>query len=70
MNNELLSVEQAATYLGVRVGTIYSWAYQRKLPYYKVGRLLKFKQSELETWITEKKVNSIHYESPDYLRSV
>ena len=34
----LISVEDAARYLGVQKSTIYSWTWRRKIPSVKMGR--------------------------------
>ena len=53
---KLLSIGEAADILGVKVETIYSWVHTKQIPYYKIGRLLKFKWRELEEWIQSKRV--------------
>jgi len=47
----LVSVEDAAKYLGVQKSTIYSWASRRKIPSVKMGRLLLFDQEDLDRMI-------------------
>ena len=52
MNGERwLSVDDVAAYLGVRRGTVYKWVERLGLPARKVGRLLKFKRSEVDAWV-------------------
>jgi len=43
----LISVEEAAKYLGVQKSTIYSWAWRRKIPSVKMGRRLLFERSKI-----------------------
>jgi excisionase family DNA binding protein len=50
---KLLSVTEAADFLGIKKSTLYEWIIQKKVPYYKVGRLVKFKREDLETWLKE-----------------
>ena len=38
----LIDIEHVSEHLGVKVNTVYSWVNQRKIPYVKVGRLIKF----------------------------
>ena len=52
----LISIQQAAEYLGITVGTIYQWRSQHKIPYIKVGRRVKFKKEQLDQWLTERTV--------------
>ncbi len=46
-----LSVEQIADHLGVSKETIYRWLEKKKIPANRVGRLWKFKASEVDEWI-------------------
>jgi excisionase family DNA binding protein len=51
---QLLDTNEAAEYLGIRKNTLYEWILQRKIPYVKVGRLVKFREDELEAWLKER----------------
>ena len=55
----LLSVEEAATYLGVRPGTLRNWLSARRLAYVKVGRLTRLSSDTLNRFITEHTVDSV-----------
>lgn len=46
-----LSVEEIASHLGVSKETIYRWLEKEKIPAHRVGRLWKFKASEVDDWI-------------------
>jgi excisionase family DNA binding protein len=46
-----LSVDEIADYLGVKPGTIYKWITRKGMPAHKVGRLWKFKTSEVDDWV-------------------
>ncbi len=48
----LISVEDAAKYLGVQKSTIYSWAWRRAIPSVKMGRRLLFDREDLD-WMIE-----------------
>ena len=52
----LLSVREAATYLGLSPFTLYAMVSQRRVPYVKVGRLTKFEMGRLNEWITQHSV--------------
>ena len=55
MENELedkwMGLETAAKYLDVNKDTIRNWIKKTDIPAHKVGKLWKFKQSELDEWI-------------------
>jgi excisionase family DNA binding protein len=45
------SVDQVATHLGVVQDSVYRWIEARGLPAHKIGRLWKFKISEVDAWV-------------------
>lgn len=46
------SVEEIARHLGVSKETIYRWLERAKIPAHRVGKLWKFKISEVDKWVT------------------
>lgn len=46
-----VTLKEVQSYLGVGRETILSWIAKRNMPAYKVGRLWKFKLSEVDAWI-------------------
>lgn len=46
-----LSVDEIAAHLGVNPDTVYKWIERKKLPAHKVGRLWKFKATEVDEWV-------------------
>lgn len=46
-----LSVEEIAAHLGISKETIYRWLEKEKIPAHRVGRLWKFKASEVDQWV-------------------
>lgn len=55
MNNQFedswIGVEAAAAYLDVTKETIRNWIRKTDIPAHKIGRLWKFKRSELDEWV-------------------
>ena len=49
--NKLLTPEEIAELLGVKLSTIYSWTHQKTIPYVKIGRLLRFRKKVIDEWI-------------------
>jgi excisionase family DNA binding protein len=47
----LLTVQEAARLLAVSVSTLYGWVWQRRIPFVKVGRALRFDMADLEKFI-------------------
>ena len=46
-----VTLKEVQSYLGVGRETILAWIPKRNMPAYKVGRLWKFKLSEVDEWI-------------------
>lgn len=46
-----VTLKDVQAYLGVGRDTILQWIAKRNMPAYKVGRLWKFKLSEVDDWI-------------------
>lgn len=46
-----IGIEEAATYLGVTKDTVRNWIKKTNIPAHKIGKLWKFKRSELDSWI-------------------
>ena len=52
-----ISLEEAAAYLGIKAPTLRSWIKNPKneVPAHKIGRLWKFKRSEIDEWVNSGK---------------
>ena len=46
-----VSAEDVAVHVGVAKDTVYRWLEARTLPGHRVGRLWKFKLSEVDEWV-------------------
>ena len=51
MTEPWTSVEDLARHLGVTRDSIYRWIDRRGLPAHRIGRLWKFKISEVDAWV-------------------
>jgi excisionase family DNA binding protein len=52
----LMGLKQAAQKLGIAEQTLYVWCQLKRVPYYKIGRFLKFDEQELNEFIAEQHV--------------
>jgi len=46
-----VGVEDVATHLGVAKDSVYRWIDEKGLPAHRVGRLFRFKLSEIDEWV-------------------
>lgn len=52
----LMGMDECAELLGITVGSLYVWVFQRKIPHIKVGKLNKFDRIAIEAWLKERTV--------------
>lgn len=45
------SVEEIAKHLGISKESVYRWIEAKKIPAHRIGKLWKFKPSEVDNWI-------------------
>lgn len=55
MSEPWVKVEEIACHLGVAKDTVYRWVQTRGLPAHRVGRLWKFKVSDVDAWVRDGK---------------
>ena len=51
MDDRWLSVDEIASYLGIKRDTVYTWIADKKMPAQRMGRLWKFKREEVDAWV-------------------
>ena len=57
LQENYINLEEAAVYLGIKPATLRSWIKNpdNEVPAHKVGRMWKFKRSEIDEWINSGK---------------
>ena len=55
MLERLLTARELAELLGFQAGTIVDWAEAGKIPSYKLGGRLRFRESDVVEWLAERK---------------
>lgn len=50
-DDKWIGIEEAATFLGVTKDTIRNWIKKNNIPAHKIGKLWKFRKSELNEWV-------------------
>lgn len=53
MNNVYLNVFDLALYLSVKESTVRKWVLLRKIPFVKIGKLVRFKKTEIDSWLAD-----------------
>jgi excisionase family DNA binding protein len=52
----LLDIREVATYTGLSTHTLYAMVSQRRIPFVKMGRLVKFDKGKVDEWIKHNSV--------------
>jgi excisionase family DNA binding protein len=55
----LVSIQDCSVYIGLSVHTLYTMVSQRRIPFVKVGRLVKFDLVLVDAWIAKRTVMPI-----------
>jgi excisionase family DNA binding protein len=53
---KLISPTELANMLDISIETVYAWTSQKRIPYIKMGRLVRFDMEEVGRWIAGHKV--------------
>jgi excisionase family DNA binding protein len=53
MPADLLTLAEAASLLRLKVSTMRAWVLRRRIPYVKVGRLVRVRRSDVEALISK-----------------
>ena len=56
LEKKFIGVKELSNYLGVKVNTLYSWVFMKKISYIKMGRLVKFDLNKIDAWVKENEV--------------
>ena len=59
MEKKFIGIEELSLYIGITRGTLYGWVCLKKIPYVKIGRLVKFDLQEIELWLKARKVKEM-----------
>lgn len=70
MIDRWLSGEEIAEYLGIARFTVYKWVNRQGLPSHKIGRLLKFRKSEIDEWVKRHGTKMTNVKTCEYLLQV
>lgn len=58
MEKRYLNIDEISQYTGLSVNTLYSWVWQKKIPYVKFGRLVKFDRRAIEHWAEQNSIKA------------
>ena len=65
MSERLLTARELADLLGFSAATIVDWAEAGKMPGFKIGGRLRFRMSEVETWLEGRRLEQAPRRGPE-----
>jgi excisionase family DNA binding protein len=57
---KLVGIKDAAKLLSVSTSTLYGWVWQRRIPFVKIGRAVRFAISDLEQFVQANRFAAKH----------
>jgi len=71
-NNKFFTICELSPYLAIKEKTLYAMVSAGNIPHYKIGRLVRFKKTEIDAWMESQKVNPPDHagKAADIIRSV
>jgi nitrogen PTS system EIIA component len=51
LDNDILTIEDVASYLRLTPQTIYRWAQEKRIPAVKLGKEWRFRRSIIDAWL-------------------
>ena len=55
---KLLSPQELSEVLSISIETVYAWTSQKRIPYIKMGRLVRFNMDEVNKWLERQRVEA------------
>ena len=56
---DFMGIDELSSYLNISKKTIYNYTCAKIIPYYKIGKVLRFKKSDIEQWIEKQRIEAI-----------
>jgi excisionase family DNA binding protein len=51
----LLTIDEVAEFLHINPMTVYAWVKDEKIPAFKIGKVWRFRKSEIDNWLRKQK---------------
>lgn len=64
MGKEFFTIEQLSEYLNLKRSTLYFQVETGQIPHYRIGRLLRFKKEEIDSWIESHRISPKDHGNP------
>ncbi len=55
LKQAFLTIDEVAEFLHVNPMTVYSWVKDEKIPAFKIGKVWRFRKTEIDEWLKKQK---------------
>lgn len=55
----LMDIDELAAYLGVTESFVRRLIHERRIPFHKIGKFIRFRHADIETWIQAQRVDQL-----------
>jgi PTS system nitrogen regulatory IIA component len=62
-DDQLMSVKDLAEYLNINISTVYMWSQQGQIPAMKVGKMWRYRRSEIEDWLNQQRTQPVEHKT-------
>jgi excisionase family DNA binding protein len=69
ININWLTVKDLSSYLNLKDKTVYFLVSMGKIPHYRIGKLIRFRQDEIDSWMQTKKAKPLKEQVDKVIRS-
>lgn len=52
-DDNLMNISEVAEYLNMKTATLYSYVEHQQIPHIRLGKLIRFKRQQINTWLDE-----------------
>jgi len=58
MTPQYMSIKQLSEHMSIPVPTLYDWVHQKRIPHYKLGKMIRFDVYEVTQWLSVHRVDA------------
>ena len=62
MAKEFFNINELSEYLDIKKSTLYSLVSNGDLPHYRIGRIIRFKRTDIESWLENHRIEAVDSE--------
>ena len=60
---QLMNIKEVASYLRIKESTVYTWAQTGRIPAFRLGRLWRFRRTDLDAWLENQRLTLANQEA-------